>query len=207
MLRQKQYLPRPERGGGQVLFCRGPWPGPEGAALVRRSVSIEASMKEKSERQGFPLWILAVVIPSVGGLLLMCCACFGFLLLTSGNSSAPKLPPGDMSLKEFLIQKPIGPTAVQVNCELATYYNFAFQRCAETHYSFRIDSHTPAFANAYVYAPKDSAQGSRLFELLKDGRKRPMTLRIQRIGPNGLGLPAFHDQCFALIEIVDPNAK
>jgi hypothetical protein len=35
--RQRQYLPRPERGGGQVLFCRGPWPGLEGAALVRRS--------------------------------------------------------------------------------------------------------------------------------------------------------------------------
>jgi hypothetical protein len=27
VLRQKQYLPRPARGGGQVLFCRGPWPG------------------------------------------------------------------------------------------------------------------------------------------------------------------------------------
>src|SRR5262245_36105007 len=25
--------PRPERGGGQVLCCRGPWPGLEGAAL------------------------------------------------------------------------------------------------------------------------------------------------------------------------------
>ncbi len=29
MLRQRQYLPRPERGDGQVLFCRGPWPGLE----------------------------------------------------------------------------------------------------------------------------------------------------------------------------------
>lgn len=35
--RSSTYL-RSERGGGQVLFCRGSWPGPEGAALVRRSV-------------------------------------------------------------------------------------------------------------------------------------------------------------------------
>jgi hypothetical protein len=40
VLRQRQYLPRPERGGGQVLFCRGPWPGLEGAALRRRSVFV-----------------------------------------------------------------------------------------------------------------------------------------------------------------------
>jgi protein phosphatase len=34
---KKQYLPRPERGGGQVLFFESPWPGSEGAALCRRS--------------------------------------------------------------------------------------------------------------------------------------------------------------------------
>jgi hypothetical protein len=34
---KRQYLPRPERGGGQVLFFEGPWPGSEGAALCRRS--------------------------------------------------------------------------------------------------------------------------------------------------------------------------
>ena len=27
VFQQKQYLPRPERGGGRVLFCCGPWPG------------------------------------------------------------------------------------------------------------------------------------------------------------------------------------
>src|SRR5262245_49873808 len=29
VLRYRQYLPRPARGGGQVLFRRGPWPGVE----------------------------------------------------------------------------------------------------------------------------------------------------------------------------------
>src|SRR5688572_21952582 len=46
VLRQKQYLPRPARGGGQVLFCRGPWPGLEGAALCRRSVFVGHAMKD-----------------------------------------------------------------------------------------------------------------------------------------------------------------
>src|SRR3954447_8813027 len=50
VLRQGQYLPRPERGDGQVLFCRGPWPGLEGAALVRRSVFFSGSaMKSFTE--------------------------------------------------------------------------------------------------------------------------------------------------------------
>ena len=48
---KRQYLPRPERGGGQVLFCRGPWPGLEGAALRRRSVSFGECWKQVVKEQ------------------------------------------------------------------------------------------------------------------------------------------------------------
>jgi hypothetical protein len=115
----------------------------------------------------------------------------------------PALPPGDLTLKEFVLQKPAIPTAVQVNCELATYYNWAFQRCAETHYSFKLESRAPAFTQVYAYAPKESDHGRRLYESLKNGTKTKATLRIQRLGPNGQPLPGLHDQCFALIGIVE----
>jgi hypothetical protein len=92
---------------------------------------------------------------------------------------------------------------VQVNCRLATYYNYSFSRCAETHYSFGVEARSPSFTRAYVFAPKDSEHGRRLYELLKNGSTHTMTLRIQRLGPNGDQLPARDDQCFALIGIVD----
>jgi hypothetical protein len=86
--------------------------------------------------------------------------------------------------------------AVQADCERSTYFNHAFQTCAETHYSF--DLGYPV----HVYAPKDSDHGRRLYELLKDGSKRRFTLRIQRIGPAGQPLPVKDDSCFALLGIV-----
>jgi hypothetical protein len=58
----------------------------------------------------------------------------GIDLSGSGKSKELPLLPEDMSLKAFLLQKPSGPTAVQVVCELDTYYNFEFRKCAETHY-------------------------------------------------------------------------
>jgi hypothetical protein len=115
------------------------------------------------------------------------------------GSAAPELPPGDMTLKAFVLQKPSEPTAVQVDCELSTYYNFAYSNCAETHHSFRIGGR----AGEHAYAPKDAEYGKRLYELLKDGEKRKFTLRIQRLGPDGLALPANDDSCFALVGIVE----
>jgi hypothetical protein len=110
--------------------------------------------------------------------------------------------PSDMSLKEFILQKPAKPTAVQVVCQLGAYYNYAFSGCAETHYSFRVRSDSPS-ASANGYAPKDSEHGRRLYELLKDGSARRMTIRLQRVGPHGNALPAKDDDCFALVGVVD----
>src|SRR5262245_57613951 len=93
---------------------------------------------------------------------------------TDSEEPAPKrvsaLPPGDMTLKAFILQKPSEPTAVQVQCKMDTYYNFAFSRCAETHYSFTLESESP-YTIAHGYAPKSSEDGRRLYELLKNGDK------------------------------------
>jgi hypothetical protein len=110
--------------------------------------------------------------------------------------------PSDMSLKEFILQKPSKMTAVRVDCKLDTYYNFAFSRCAETHYSFRVSSSSP-YASAHGYIAKNSELGRRLYEMFKNGSEQKLTLRLQRIGPYGDALPAEDDSCFALVGIVE----
>jgi phage FluMu protein Com len=112
------------------------------------------------------------------------------------------LPPGDMTLTAFILQKPDGPTAVQVDCKLATYYNYAFRVCAETHHSFHISTRGP-YKRCHVYAPKDSDHGSKLYELLKNGETGRFTLQIQRIGPTGEVLPAADHECFALVGVIE----
>jgi hypothetical protein len=138
----------------------------------------------------------------------LCLACAGggtrpgaFNAPTTKPPAAPP-PKADMTLKEFVLQKPAGAKAVRAECNLATYYNFAFDRCAETHYSFTLTTRSP-FTIVHAYAPKNSEHGRRLYDMLKDGSKRELTLRLQRVGPDGNPLPAEHDSCFALVGIVD----
>jgi len=108
-----------------------------------------------------------------------------------------------MTLKAFILQKPDGPTIVEVDCEMDTFYNYDYSRCAETHYSFRMKSDSPSWTTAHVYAPKESEYGRRLYEALKNGEKRRVTLRIQRLGPDGGPVRAVNDSCFALVGIAD----
>jgi hypothetical protein len=49
VLRREQCLPRPERGGGQVLFRRGPWPG-----LLERLWFVAPFLLRASPMIGFP---------------------------------------------------------------------------------------------------------------------------------------------------------
>jgi hypothetical protein len=116
--------------------------------------------------------------------------------------SAKASPPGDMTIKEFVLQKPAGAVALESSCQLATYYNYAFQNSAATHYSFCLTDRSERIG-IYVYAPKNSDYGQRLYEKLKDGSRVSVTVRVQRAGPSGKELPARDDQCFALVGIVD----
>lgn len=152
--------------------------------------------------------VLKVMLGVAGGIALIGCLGVGGCVMLLGVGARKQAeeerlaPPGDMSLKEFILQKPVKPTAVRVDCKLSTYYNYAFSRCAETHYSFDVTGDSP-YASAHAYVPKTAEDGRRLYELLKDGSKQRMTLRLQRVGPDGDALPARHDSCFALVGTVD----
>jgi uncharacterized Zn finger protein (UPF0148 family) len=166
----------------------------------------EEDAEASSKARGIPLWVKVRGIPDWAWVVLGVALC---LLLLVGGTAVEKalmpemgLPPGDMPLKAFYLQKPAGPTAVQVDCELDTYYNYAFRHCEETHFSFELIDFSLPYGSAHVYAPKTSEHGRRLYELLKDGSKRRLTLRIQRVGPDGEALPAKDDRDFALIGIV-----
>src|SRR5262249_43367348 len=112
--------------------------------------------------------VLKVMLGVAGGIALIGCLGVGGCVMLLGPGARKQAeegrlaPPGDMSLKEFILQKPVKPTAVRVDCRLDTYYNFAFSRCAETHYSFRVEGHSP-YASAHGYVPKNSELGRRLY--------------------------------------------
>jgi hypothetical protein len=163
----------------------------------------QAAAEAPSKAKGIPDWAWYVIVPA----LLLVVIVGGMAFMSDIGLGPPgwNMPPGDMPLKAFILQKPAGPIAVQADmgCELSTHYSDAFRHCEETHFSFRIASDSPSYASAYVYAPKTSEHGRRLYELLKDGSKRRLTLRIQRVGPDGEALPAIDDSNFALIGIVE----
>ncbi len=172
--------------------------------MARNSDDDESPVLKKKAK-GMPMPLIVAIVAGVlvlgcGGVSVVAALVFWASVKTVEQGK----PPGDMSdmsLKEFILQKPSKPTAVQVDCELDTYYNFAFSNSAETHYSFSVKG-TP-YARAHAYAPKTSDYGKRLYDQLKSGRTQKMTLRFQRVGPYGNALPADHDSCFALIGLAD----
>src|SRR5262245_25307764 len=135
-----------------------------------RHVTNEDERDDRSNpRKGLKSGTILLLV--VGGVLLLGCLVVGGVgtfIMFAGKNKGPAAPPGDMSLKEFILQKPATPTAVQVDCRLDTHYNYAFSQCAETHYSFRVEGGSP-FAVAYVYAPTTSEHGRSLYGLLQAG--------------------------------------
>ena len=172
--------------------------------MARKIEEDDDSPEPKKKAKGMPM---PLIIAIVAGVVVLGCGgvsvVAAFVFFASVKPVEQDKPPGDMSLKEFILQKPSKPTAVQVDCKLSTYYNYSFSNCAETHYSFDVNEDSPSYASAHAYAPKTSDYGKRLYEQLKSGRTQKMTLRLQRVGPNGNALPANDDSCFALIGVVD----
>src|SRR6185436_11846149 len=79
-----------------------------------------------------------------------------------------------------------GPFIARGECRLATYYDFAFIQSAETHYSVELLQDDPR-GIIYAYTPKDSTDGKKLFELLRDGRRRRMTFECEFAGSYTVG--------------------
>lgn len=125
----------------------------------------------------------------------------GLIVACGGGMPAPQssLPPADMTVKAFRLQKPDEEVSVSGEIKMKTYYNFAFYDCAKSHYSFNLRDGSD---NIDVYAPKSSEHGQKLYELLKGGGTRQAVIKVKRVGPDGQKLPAKDDSCFSLQGVV-----
>lgn len=88
-------------------------------------------------------------------------------------------------LKVFMAERPDSAFVFRVECELADYYNFAFSGAKDTHLSVSLREYNPnSFAHGYV--SKDSPDGKRIHQLLRDGQRHKLTLELRHVGPDGI---------------------
>jgi hypothetical protein len=80
-------------------------------------------------------------------------------------------------LKSVLAQGKAEPITLRLGCQMSDYYNGRFEDQRQLYYSISItDAHPVETAHAYVL--KDSPEGNRLFNRLKDGRFLQVTLEV-----------------------------
>jgi hypothetical protein len=125
----------------------------------------------------------------------------GTLISLNAPGSPAKIDPGEMTLKEFILQEPKHPVKVRVECRLDTFYNRDYIHARETHYSLDLKNATGPYASAYGYIARSSADGKRLYELLKSGRSLVLTLHLHHVGPDGQ--PGTDPGEFAVLRVVD----
>ncbi|MGE3757615.1 MAG: hypothetical protein AB7H97_07660 [Pseudobdellovibrionaceae bacterium] len=83
-----------------------------------------------------------------------------------------------MTFKAMQAQKPTDPQKFRVFAELANYYNYEFRDSDSYLYSIRL--HEPeTYESVYGYIKRDSPDGKRLYEILKDGQKHPVILNVR----------------------------
>jgi hypothetical protein len=117
---------------------------------------------------------------------------------------APLVPPADMTLGAFLAQRPDKPTKIEVNCTLASYYNFAYSGAAVTHYSVSLDQGGNTIKTGHAWVPKDSDAGKAVFEMLKDGERRRLFLEVILQGPDGVATPPGQEE-MAVVRFFSPS--
>jgi hypothetical protein len=108
------------------------------------------------------------------------------------------------ALRAFLIQRPQGATRFRLQCELGTFYHGEFFGCQGTHYSVRLKQEEP-LELAHGFVPKDSAEGKKLFELLKDGKQHEMTVELQNVGPYGQPLERPDAGVVSIVRVVSES--
>ena len=121
-------------------------------------------------------------------------------------SSGPALnePPADMTLAAFMVQRPPSGATVRVLCRMGTYFNFAYHDSAGTHHSIKLgepERGKRVFANAW--APKGTATGQRLYDILKDGETHTLVLKLAYAGPRGEAI-APDEEGISILSIASP---
>jgi hypothetical protein len=75
-----------------------------------------------------------------------------------------------------------GEVTLRVEAELSDYYGYEWRAAKETHYAIRCREESLSATPFTAYIARDSADGKKLHELLKDGEKHRVTVAIQRTG-------------------------
>jgi hypothetical protein len=179
-------------------------------------------MTEQPKRQGFPIWILAVVVPAVGAFLLCCCG-IGFVAYRWESRPAPAAPQNDPQVKvedgrpdaplpdgrasdgttlngyhDMMFLKPPGTQiplkTFTLKCQLTTHP-------AVSEYPGLLAVHVGMFA----CVEKDSAAGRDISRLIGDGKSHRLTVEL---GPPRRRMRA--DQMFEIIRVLGecvPNSQ
>lgn len=84
----------------------------------------------------------------------------------------------------FKAQNPSSPRNFRVYAIFDDYYNYYFRDKEITHYSIQLresqwDHNIDQVISLHGYIRKNSEKGKRLFDILKDGRRHPITVKIK----------------------------
>ena len=85
-----------------------------------------------------------------------------------------------ISMNVYRATKPADVEIFRMNCKLSDYYNYGYIDSSDQYYSIECitnDSVSPSNINGYVL--KNSADGIKLFNILKDGESHKMTLALK----------------------------
>lgn len=91
----------------------------------------------------------------------------------------------DMSWAEFKASKPKESTKFRAIVALDDYYNYEFRNLSDSYWSIYLSEITTeriTFSrplSLYGYIPKESEDGKKLFELLKDGSEKAVILELK----------------------------
>lgn len=87
----------------------------------------------------------------------------------------------------------------RVSAELSDLYLFTFGNAKQTHYSIRCtERFGDRVATFHGYIRKDTTEGKRLYELLKDGQRHEVTLKFMRV-------PGGEDGYLSITELVSES--
>jgi hypothetical protein len=87
----------------------------------------------------------------------------------------------DMPVKTYKATRPKGPHTFVLSCELSDHYNYHYHGAQATHLSvLMVEPDTWESLRGYVR--KDSPEGKKLLEILKDGRKHQLIVNVELDG-------------------------
>jgi hypothetical protein len=120
------------------------------------------------------------------------------------EEKAPKTDTStEMTLAAFLAQRPAEPAKITADCKLSNYYNCAYRDTAATHHSVAISS---SRASGHAWVPKNSEEGKRIFEALKDGQEHRLTVQVVLQGPDGTATPLEREEMAIVSDKGTPKA-